>query len=76
MPVYEYVCDECKNRFELMRPFSRSGEGADCPRCRKKSNRVMSACYSKTTDSAGVSQSVGGHSCASCGSGNCASCGH
>ena len=22
MPIYEYVCPDCKNRFELMRPIS------------------------------------------------------
>jgi putative FmdB family regulatory protein len=76
MPIYEYACSDCKNKFELMRPFSRSGEAADCPRCRKKASRIMSACYSKSVDSQGAVQPVGGSSCSSCASGNCASCGH
>jgi putative FmdB family regulatory protein len=75
MPVYEYVCKDCKNKFELMRPFSRSNEGADCPRCHKKGERIMSACYAKTTSESGVTQPVGGGgSCSSCSSGNCGSC--
>ncbi len=77
MPVYEYVCTSCKNKFELMRPFSKSGEGSDCPRCHKKAKRILSTCYSKTVDTYGAVQQIGGgSSCSSCGSGNCGSCGH
>jgi putative FmdB family regulatory protein len=77
MPVYEYVCKSCKNKFELMRPFSRSHEGAECPRCRKKAERIMSACYAKTVSESGATQQVsGGSSCSSCSSGNCSSCGN
>jgi putative FmdB family regulatory protein len=76
MPIYEYVCNDCRNKFELMRTFSKSSEAADCPRCRKKASRIMSACYSKSVDSQGTTLPVGGGSCSSCASGNCASCGH
>jgi len=75
MPVYEYVCNACKNKFQLMRPFSRSQEDADCPRCHKTGKRIISACYSKATDSAGITQPVGGGGgCSSCGGGSCATC--
>ena len=75
MPVYEYVCSSCKNQFELMRPFSKSNEDADCPRCRKAGKRVMSRCYSKTADASGSTQPLGGGgSCASCGGGSCSGC--
>jgi putative FmdB family regulatory protein len=75
MPVYEYFCQDCKNKFELLRPFSRSNEGADCPRCRKKADRIISRCYSMTTGESGTPQQLGGSSsCSSCGSGNCGSC--
>ena len=29
MPIYEYVCPDCKTKFELMRPISKSSEPAD-----------------------------------------------
>jgi putative FmdB family regulatory protein len=77
MPIYEYVCKDCKNKFELMRPFSRANESADCPRCKKKAERILSTCYSKTTTDYGVPQQLGGQSsCSSCGGGSCSSCGH
>ena len=77
MPVYEYSCKSCKNKFELMRPFSKSGEGANCPRCQKKAERILSACYSKSANESGISENIGGSSggCSSCSSGNCGSCG-
>jgi putative FmdB family regulatory protein len=77
MPIYEYVCKSCKNKFELMRPFSRSTEGASCPRCQKNAERVLSACYAKSVSSSGSTEIVGGgHSCASCGGGSCGTCGN
>lgn len=76
MPIYEYICSECENRFEQMRPLSQSGKGAECPQCHKPARRKMStfACFS-TTDG-GVSQRVAGtgSSCSSCSSGNCSTC--
>jgi putative FmdB family regulatory protein len=76
MPIYEYICKNCKHKFELMRPFSKSNEGADCPRCKKKAERVISTCYSKTADLNGAVQQLGGgSSCSSCGSSNCSTCG-
>ena len=77
MPIYEYVCNKCKNKFELLRPFSRSTESARCPKCQNQADRVMSVCVSMSTDAAnGVPKTLGGgNSCASCSSGNCGSCG-
>ena len=42
MPIYEYVCPECKNRFELMRPRSEANLAASCPQCKSNSQRVIS----------------------------------
>jgi putative FmdB family regulatory protein len=77
MPIYEYVCVKCKNKFELLRPFSKSSESADCPKCKGKSDRIISACLAISTGENGVPQTLsGGNSCSSCGSSNCGSCGH
>ena len=75
MPIYEYVCPDCKNKFELMRPFSKSSEPADCPDCKTNSKRILSrfACFSK--GESGVSAPVGGGGCAGCSSGSCSTCG-
>ncbi|MCM8830419.1 MAG: zinc ribbon domain-containing protein [Candidatus Omnitrophica bacterium] len=38
MPIYEYVCTECKNRFEVSATLAEKEKGLkpDCPRCGSK----------------------------------------
>jgi len=74
MPIYEYVCPKCELKFELLRPLSRAGEGAPCPECQQGAERILStfACFSM--DESGLSSSMGGSSCASCGSSSCDTC--
>ena len=48
MPIYEYYCSKCKKEFELMRPMSQVGKPVLCPKCGKKSQKLVSASASKT----------------------------
>jgi putative FmdB family regulatory protein len=75
MPIYEYLCPDCKFKFELLRPLSRATDPADCPRCQQTAERILStfACFS--TNESGFSAPVGGSSCASCGATDCSTCG-
>ena len=41
MPIYEYICDKCKHRFELMQRIDEKPIKT-CPRCRGKVNKVIS----------------------------------
>ncbi|MBI4303817.1 MAG: zinc ribbon domain-containing protein [Chloroflexi bacterium] len=75
MPIYEYYCSKCKAKFELMRPLSKAGEAASCPKCHNPAERVMSRFASFSMSESGVPAPVGGSSCASCGSSSCSSCG-
>ena len=37
MPIYEYVCQKCKKRFELVRRIKEVGrKAAACPKCASK----------------------------------------
>lgn len=76
MPIYEYVCDKCKARFELMRPFSKANERASCPQCKSQSERVMSKCFSMSKGEGGSTTPIAGTggSCSSCGASSCAGC--
>ena len=49
MPLYEYQCDECENRFELLRPPRESSVAQPCPDCDADSRRVMSKQWSAFT---------------------------
>jgi putative FmdB family regulatory protein len=40
MPIYEYECHHCNNRFEIRQSFHDKPQ-ADCPACGKKARRVF-----------------------------------
>jgi putative FmdB family regulatory protein len=73
MPIYEFDCRPCKERFEILIGMSRIEE-AKCPKCGSdKVKRVMSMFSSKT--SGGGSHDHGSGGCAGCAAGHCATCG-
>ena len=77
MPIYEYVCSDCKSNFERMRPVTQCSLDAECPECHKPARRKMSVFSAMSTSVSGVPQAVpgaGGHSCSSCSGGSCSSC--
>ncbi len=48
MPLYEYRCDGCGARFEIMQPLSFRAEDTVCPHCKaQKATRLMSMFASK-----------------------------
>ncbi len=77
MPIYEYVCDDCDLKFELLRPFSQSDKDADCPKCHHSVKRVPStfACFSTNESGESAPVAGGGSACATCGGTGCATCG-
>ncbi len=42
MPIYEYECKKCHNRFEMKKSFGEDG-GAKCPECKGKANRIFTS---------------------------------
>ena len=50
MPIYEYKCIGCGERFELLRSISSSDTDISCPNCRAKEiQKVIIASPSSTT---------------------------
>jgi putative FmdB family regulatory protein len=74
MPLYEYVCSQCKTRFELIRPISCSREAVTCPHCQAKAERVPSSFASFSKDESGLITPTAGSSCAGCSASGCDSC--
>jgi putative FmdB family regulatory protein len=74
MPIYEYSCPGCELDFELLRPISKSGEKAECPRCDGNAEKKLSVFACFTADENGVTVPVGGSACAGCGLTDCGSC--
>ena len=77
MPIYEYLCNDCDTKFELIRPVSRFSEPGPCPTCQKDANRIVSrfACFSTDEGGAPVAVGGGGGCSSSCSSSSCGTCG-
>jgi putative FmdB family regulatory protein len=74
MPLYEYYCRSCAQKFELLRPMKDADRAATCPAGHARAARTISmfAAVSKGGDGEVTPMSGGG--CA-CGGGACG-CGH
>ncbi len=77
MPIYEYICEDCHQKFESMRPFSQADAPISCTNCKSThTHRTVSKCFAKS-DSTGTNYSVNvGGGCSGCSGGNCGHCGH
>jgi putative FmdB family regulatory protein len=74
MPIYEYVCLDCKKEYEVLRSFNEADKPMACNECGGENvKRKLSVCFAQ---SGGQAISGAGRGCSSCSGGNCASCGH
>ena len=73
MPIYEYVCLECGERFEKMRPMKDADAPLPCSKC--ESDHLSRLLSLFNAQSGGRVVAGGNASCSSCSSGSCASCG-
>ena len=74
MPIYEYACAICANRFEKRRSMSRMDEAAPCPDCGSESRRVLSvfAAFSSNRDGQTSAVAGAGGCCGGGAGGGCA----
>jgi len=75
MPIYEYVCLNCKHEFEAIRPMSQADRPMTCAKCGgEEIKRKLSMFYAESGGRA-VSGSAA-PACGGCAGGNCQTCGH
>jgi len=77
MPIYEYRCESCAERFEVLTRFAERDSAQVCPACESTKTRVLvsSFAFAGAGDSPAsdfASEAGGGGGC--CG-GACGSCG-
>ncbi len=76
MPIYEFECEKCEDRFETL-VFS-SDESVSCPRCHSgEVHRVLSVFGFKSSGDKGAASSrmgSGASSCAGCSGKSCSTC--
>lgn len=72
MPIYEYVCLDCRERFDALRPIAQADIPIACRGCGSEhSSRTLSVFYAQSGGRA-VAGTLGG--CSSCSGGHCSSC--
>jgi putative FmdB family regulatory protein len=77
MPLYEYRCESCGEKFEkLLSMSAASANGISCPDCGGESRRLVSTFAAHSKGESGQTSSIGGGGCAGCGGGSCAGCHH
>ena len=69
MPIYEYACRECTNRFDLLRTLS--DPPPECPECGSEQPTRLISVISGLTGSGRPAVSAGG----GCGCGGTCACG-
>ncbi len=70
MPIYEFRCAACGNRFEKLCSCGESGERLSCPDCGARAPKRVMSSFSAAGTSGGKS------ACGGCSTHNCANCGH
>lgn len=76
MPIYEYYCSDCRNKFSALRSMAKADEPIRCEHCASEhTGRVLSTFYAHGSGGA-LPGAGGGDGCAGCGASSCAGCGH
>lgn len=72
MPIYEYICQDCEKKFEVMRTFKDADAPVSCEKCHSlHTSRLLSMFVAQ---SGGRSVAGSGSSCSSCSGGSCSTC--
>ena len=75
MPIYEYICLDCKKEYEILRSFSESDKPMACNECGGENVKCKLSVVFAQSGGHTLSD-AGGGGCSSCAGGNCSSCGH
>ncbi len=61
MPIYEYQCVKCNERFEVLQSISADNSGLSCPKCGEQKPQKMMSQFASSADvgSSGSSCSAG-----------------
>jgi len=75
MPIYEYVCLDCRHEFETLRPMAQADAPQKCAECGgRKIKRKLSVFFAESGGKAVAGMAE--PSCDSCASSDCSHCGH
>ena len=73
MPLYEYICMDCRKHFDSLRPMKDADAPIHCNYCQsEKTARTISVFFAQSSGKVIAGGNGGG--CASCGGGSCSTC--
>jgi putative FmdB family regulatory protein len=75
MPIYEYVCQDCGVKFDILRSIKDADAPITCQKCASLSTKRAISLFAAHSGG----KIIAGNSsdgCAGCAGGTCASCGH
>ena len=55
MPIYEYICMKCNNKFSLLQSLYPEPKDTECPKCESKEVKKMFSAFSCASGSEGGS---------------------
>ncbi|NIM98165.1 MAG: zinc ribbon domain-containing protein [candidate division Zixibacteria bacterium] len=73
MPIYEYSCQRCGAKFDILQRASTSQAPA-CPKCRSNQVKKLLSVFAFSSGGEFVSSSSKGTSCSTCSSRDCSGC--
>ncbi|HEY7092049.1 MAG TPA: zinc ribbon domain-containing protein [Ktedonobacterales bacterium] len=53
MPIYEYYCKDCRNRFELLTTYTESEVDIECSKCHGANVRKLFSVFARTRGGGG-----------------------
>lgn len=74
MPIYEYVCLDCGNRFDALRTMAQADAPIGCRACEGDHTSRTISVFAAVSAGRVVAGSDGG-GCSACGGGSCSTCG-
>ena len=79
MPIYEYQCADCGERFDALRSMSQADDPISCEQCDSMdTTRKVSAAFAHSVGGNGsrvVAGGGNGRGCGSCSAKSCSTCG-
>jgi putative FmdB family regulatory protein len=76
MPIYEYRCESCAEKFEVLTHFAERDRAQVCPACESTKTRVLVSSFAVTGASESFASDLTGESTGGgCCGGACGSCG-
>lgn len=75
MPLYEYVCQDCGQRFDALRSMKDADYPIACKRCDSCNTRRQLSVFNAQSGGKVLAGAGAGCGCGNCSGGSCGSCG-